>query len=113
MGLTQVGPTQNASVVTGGFVLGANGNSTLTLSLTAPQSNCIGSGRIKFDGLTSTSPADVGSVWYPLEGTFSLIVASGTGFFWLEGFISRSGTAYTLNFEIANNSSSTSVTVPS
>lgn len=112
MGLGQVGATQNASVVTGGIVLAANGNTTLTLPLTAPQANCIGSGRIKFDGLTSTAPSDVGVVWYPIEGTFSLIVASGTGFFWLEGFISRSGTTYTLNFEIANNSGSASVTVP-
>lgn len=114
MGLEQVGTTQNASVVTGGVVLAANGNTTLTLSLTAPQANCIGNGRIKFDSLTSPNPTDVGTVWYPLEGTFSLIVrGSGVSdFFWLEGYVSRSGTTYTLNFEIANNSSSVSVTVP-
>jgi hypothetical protein len=113
-GLIQEGPTVNGSINIGAQTLGANGNRTYTVSVAAPVDNCFALGRIKFDGLTSPNPTDVGIVWYPVEGTFSLLVrgAGTTDNFWLEGYMSRSGRIYTFNFEIANNSPSAAVGVP-
>lgn len=112
IGLEQLGPQQTTSLSIGGQVIATSGNSTYTLSVTAPSNKSIGLGKIKFSGLTATTPSDIGSVWYPVQGTFSLFVVGAAGSYWLEGYMTRSGTTYTFNFEIANNSTTVTATIP-